>query len=146
MTVFPDGTKERLHGHNYQMKIVIDLAEVATATFLDLNVGKGAMERICRRWNEHLLLPERAPELEIVSRDQDSLEFRLCGKRYVVPADEVVFLPIDNISVEGLAMHVAELIVADVREELRRGKVVGIEVEIAELPGQGARYYLPFTG
>ena len=37
--------------------------------------------------------------------------FRLCGKRYVVPREDVILLPIDNIAVEPLAAHICELLI-----------------------------------
>ena len=35
MTVFPGGTKERLHGHNFQVHVTVELRDVAFAAFLD---------------------------------------------------------------------------------------------------------------
>jgi 6-pyruvoyltetrahydropterin/6-carboxytetrahydropterin synthase len=142
MTVFPDGAKERLHGHNFQVTVALDLHTVAFETFLDLGVVKQALHALCREWNEHLLLPELCPRLEILGRDPLEVDFRLCGKRYLVPAEDVIFLPLENVIVETLAVELARRLVARLGAELRRDVVAGILVEVREAPGQGGAYYL----
>ena len=68
-------------------------------------------------------------------RDEDEVEFKLCGERYVMPRHDALLLPIDNISVESLAAHVAELLAA------RLGGTPharSLSVTVEESPGQGA--------
>jgi 6-pyruvoyltetrahydropterin/6-carboxytetrahydropterin synthase len=142
MTVFPDGTKERLHGHNFNVSVALDLAGVAFESFLDLGILKREIARLCREWNEHLLLAERCPALAILRREPDEVEVALCGKRYVVPAEDVVFLPVDNVTVENLAVEVGRRLAERLAPELERGQVVGMEVEVREARGQGATFYL----
>lgn len=136
MTVFADGTKERLHGHNYTVAVVLEVDRIDLASMIPFTPIKVAIRELCAAWKEHLLLAARNPWLTIV-RDADELEFTLCGQRYVVPRGDALLLPIDNISVEALAAHVADLI---------RGKLAAaslpaaatLEVTIEESPGQGA--------
>jgi len=141
MTVFPDGAKERLHGHNYTVGVGLDLREVSFTALLDLGTVAGAVAAQCREWNERLLLPERCPALEIVRRDDAELEFRLQGKRYVVPADDAILLPVDNVIVENLSIEFARRFVARMGAALRRDLVTGVEVEVSEIPGLGGSYY-----
>ena len=144
MTVFPDGSKERLHGHNFNVTVALDLLTVAPSAFLDLGIVKRALVEQCREWNERLLLPERSTRLEILRRDAE-VEFRLCGKRYLLPAEDVVFLPLDNVIVETLAMEIARRMVERLAPSLRSDVVAGVEVEVVEARGQGGRYYLPLA-
>jgi len=141
MTVFPDGAKEKLHGHNYHVTVALDLRTVAFDTLIDIGVVKRALESLCREWNEHLLLAERCPRLEIARRDEE-VEFRLCGKRYVLPAEDVVFLPLENILVETLAQELARRLYERLGGVLRPDVVAGLQVEVAEVRGQGATFYL----
>lgn len=141
ITVFPDGTKERLHGHNFGVRVAIDLKDIAFSSFLDFGVVKRAVDAQCREWNECLLLAEKCPYLEIQKRTDEELELRICGKRYVIPADEVLFLPVENVVVEALAVAFAGALLK--RMVLGRDLVSGIEVEVTESPGQGAIYYQP---
>lgn len=138
MTVYPNGRKERLHGHNFQVFLAIDLASGGFAEMIDLDVARDALAAICAEWKERLVLPARNRFLEIV-RDDTELEFRLCGDRYVVPRGDVALLPIENASVEGLAEHVAARLGAAMAGVVG---ITGLEVRFEELPGIGASYYL----
>lgn len=138
MTVYPNGRKERLHGHNFRVFLGIDLSDASFASMIDLDVARHALDAICREWKERLLLPAKNPFLEIL-RDDSELEFRLCGDRYLVPRGDVVLLPIENASVEGLAEHIA-LRLAEPLAPL--APVTALEVRLEELPGIGASFRL----
>jgi 6-pyruvoyltetrahydropterin/6-carboxytetrahydropterin synthase len=138
MTVFPDGTKERLHGHNYQLGVAIDVADVALARMLPFATLKAALSELCAAWKERVLIAEANPHLEVIRRDAREVELRLCGDRYVFPAGDVLFLPIDNISVEALAGHCAALLHATLAAPLAAPHILSLEVTCEESPGQGA--------
>jgi 6-pyruvoyltetrahydropterin/6-carboxytetrahydropterin synthase len=144
MTVFPDGSKEKLHGHNFHVTVGLDLRDASLANLIDIGLIKKALEAICREWNEHLLVAENCPALEIVRRD-DEVEIKLCGKRYVAPAEDVIFLPVDNIVVENLSAEVARRLVARLGPILRPDVVLGLDVEVREAPGQGGATYLALS-
>lgn len=139
MTVFPDGSKEKLHGHNFNVSVALDLTTVAFETLLDLGIVKRAVEAQCREWNEHLLLGEKNPRLEIVRREPE-LEFFLCGQRYVLPAEDIILLPIDNVIVETLAIEFARRVIERLGPALRPDVVCGVEVDVREARGQGGSY------
>lgn len=141
MTVFPDGSKERLHGHNFNVTVAIDLHHVSFESFMDIGILKKAVDACCRDWNERILLPESSPRIEFIRRDEVEVEFRLCGKRYVVPAEDAVILPCDNVVVENLTILFAQRLVERMGDALRRDVVAGIEVDVREARGQGGTYY-----
>jgi 6-pyruvoyltetrahydropterin/6-carboxytetrahydropterin synthase len=143
MTVYPGGRKERLHGHNFRIFLDVDLADGSMARMVDLDVFRRALDAICAAWKERLLVAEHNPYFELVVDDGREIEFRLCGDRYVCPRDDVALLPIENASVEGLAEHVAALVVERVVGAIDRAIVVGLEVRIEELPGIGASVRMP---
>jgi 6-pyruvoyltetrahydropterin/6-carboxytetrahydropterin synthase len=134
MTVFPDGTKERLHGHNYTVAVAVELDGVALAAMLPFAALRLAVGELCTAWKERVLLAARNPFLAIVRDDERELEVKLCGDRYVFPRDDVLLLPIDNISCEALAAHVAELL----RPRIASPHARALEVTVEEHPGQGA--------
>ncbi len=142
MTVFPDGSKERLHGHNFNVAVALDLRAVGFEHLIDIGVVKAAVEAQCREWNEHLLLGEHNPRLTIVRRAPE-LEFTLCGRRYVVPADEAILLPVDNVVVENLSVEFARRVIARLGPVLRPDVVAGVEVDVREARGQGGSSYWP---
>ena len=65
------------------------------------------------------------------------VELTLCGDRYVFPRGDVLVLPIDNISVEALAAHCAELLKAKLAAVLPK-HARRLEVTVEESPGQGS--------
>jgi 6-pyruvoyltetrahydropterin/6-carboxytetrahydropterin synthase len=135
MTVFPDGTKERLHGHNYTIGLRLEVERVELAAMIPFAPVKAAIGDLCRAWKEHVLLASENPYFSLI-RDDSELEITLCGERYVFPRGDVLLLPIDNISVEALASHVASLL----RDELTAlgARAIALQVTIEESPGQGA--------
>lgn len=139
MTVFPDGRCERLHGHNYYLAAAVDLESIAFADMIDFGVIKDALAALCDSWKEHLLLAERNPHYQLVRRDEVETEFTLCGKRYVIPTEDIIALPIDNVSVEALAAHAADRLLERLGGAL--AGAVGLEVRIEENPGQGGSCY-----
>jgi len=146
MTVFPDGTKERLHGHNYQLAVALEVSDVSLGAMIPFAPIKAALAELCAAWKERLLLAEKNPHFEIVRDEAREIEFRLCGARYVLPRGDVLLLPIDNIAVEPLAAHVADLLAERLSAILAPAHVLGLEATIEESPGQGASCYLSLRG
>jgi len=132
MTVFPDGTKERLHGHNYAIGVAIEVQRVDLPSMLPFHEVKAALAALCAAWKERVLIAEKNPHLRIL-RDDTELELTLCGERYVMPRGDALLLPIDNISVEALAAHVAALLFPALPPI-----AVALEATVTESPGQGA--------
>jgi 6-pyruvoyltetrahydropterin/6-carboxytetrahydropterin synthase len=135
MTVFPDGSKERLHGHNYTVGLTLELREASFATMIEFARFREILAGLCGELRERVLVAERNPHHEWVRRDGRELEFRLCGQRYVLPADDVRVLPIDNASVEALAGYLAGRVAEALRET---PGLSALELTVEEAPGQGA--------
>jgi len=141
MTVLPDGSKERLHGHNYQVAVSVELRDVSFQHFLHFDVFKRALEGQCKEWDEHLLLAEKNPHLTIMRRDAVELEFTLAGKHYVVPADEALLLPIENVVVETLSVEFCRRFIERMGAALDPSLIAAVEVTVTETRGQGGSYY-----
>ena len=130
MTVFPDGTKERLHGHNYTLAIALEVSDIALDAMVPFKAIKDALATVCDRWKEHFLLPTKSPHLAVHDGG-----FTLAGASYAMPRGDVLELPIDNISVESLASHAADILLGMLDLP---PVVLAIEVTVEESPGQGA--------
>jgi 6-pyruvoyltetrahydropterin/6-carboxytetrahydropterin synthase len=140
MTVFADGSKERLHGHNYTIAVELEVERVDLQAMIPFAPIKAALAELCALWKEHVLVATKNPFFELV-RDDDELEFKLCSERYVMPRQDALLLPIDNISVEALAAHIASLL----RDRIPQEGVTSLAVTVEESPGQGARCELPLS-
>lgn len=140
MTVFADGTKEALHGHNYIPEISLKLKRASLQSMLPFVEVKKAMKAVSAAWDEKLLLPDRCPFFKVMDESDREIEFTLCGKRYVIPREETIRLPVDNVTAESLA----EQYFAQWREraspDLLSENVLEVEVRIDEICGQGASY------
>ena len=136
MTVFPDGTKERLHGHNYTLALAIEIAQIDFASMIPFAPIKAALGELCAELKERVLIATKNPHYVQVS-DGSELEFRLCGQRYVMPREDALLLPRDNISVEALASYAATRLLERLTV-LDAAHVKALEVTIEENPGQGA--------
>ncbi len=138
MTVFPDGSKERLHGHNYYISLTLELSSIEFGSMLDFGPIKDALADLCGEWKEHILLATQNPYYELVCLTESEIEFLLCKQRYVLPRTDVLLLPIDNLAVEPLSKLACDRLCANMKEHLSSEVVQAIEVTIEENPGQGA--------
>ena len=147
MTVFPDGGKESLHGHNYQVELTVELTEPGLARMLSYEVFKQALKTVCNAWDEKVLIAAGNPWLELLPAEAGECAFRLCGKRYVLPEDEVTMLEVDNITAENLARLLFERFWAELTADRAvpwRDRLIAISVRIDESRGQGATYAIRF--
>lgn len=138
MTVFPDGSKEALHGHNYQVELGVTLKDASFAKMISFSEFKNVLKSLCENWDEKVLLASKNPFLEELRKDKKEIEFKLCKKRYVLPIEEVELLPIENISSESLAQYFLELFVKQTGAKALRKTTGELSIRIEESPGQGA--------
>lgn len=140
MTVFPDGTKEALHGHNYRTELTVEFATQSLEQLIAFSEFKKAMKQICQEWDEKVILAAKCPHMKIQKDSAGELDFTLCGKHYVLPKDEVILLPIDNVVTEALACEFSRQLVAKLDPRVLRAPVTQLELKVEEITGQGASY------
>jgi 6-pyruvoyltetrahydropterin/6-carboxytetrahydropterin synthase len=145
MTVFPDGRKERLHGHNYTVSVALELSAISFADLIDFGAIKAEVAALCREWRERTLVAEHNPDTRI-GRSNGELELVVCGRRYFLPEEDALLLPIDNTTVEALSALWAELLATRLAAVLATSVATGLEVRIEESPGQGASTFLALPG
>lgn len=140
--IFDEKHAERLHGHNYQVRVDIktpsekDLHE--NGYFLDFNVFKKYIKSRLDRWDEIVLMPEKHEDMKFKKTDK-SLEVSFRDRFYVFPVNEVILLPVTNTSVEQLSRLLAE----DFYNEFKRYGVLKVKVYVEETQGQGASTIVP---
>jgi 6-pyruvoyl-tetrahydropterin synthase len=132
------GFREPLHGHNYQVSVRIEAALGPDGYVLDFGLVKRVAKALCEELDERVLLPERSDCLGVARLD-DAVEVTTeLGDRFRFPAADVRLLPIAHSSAEELAAYLlARLRDALAGEAGGRG-IVGLEVGVAEAPGQAA--------
>ena len=143
MTVFSENRKERLHGHNFTLALDIALRSVTFKDIIDFAKIKSEMAALCAEWKERTLLPGENPYfIESKTNSGGGFAFSLCGENYSLPIEDVLVLPIDNVTVEALANHACSLLRDRLRPILAE-VAISIAVRVEESPGQGARVCLP---
>lgn len=138
--IFPDGSKERLHGHNYQVRCEIAGDLGSHGLVIDFKQAKPVVKALCDELDEHWLVPGLHAELTCTHRDDGHSEviYRAC--RYLVPSDEVIVLPLNNISAENLAAWFGRTLLARLRERFGPVRVRRLRVLVSETSGQDGVY------
>ena len=139
--IFPDGTAERLHGHNY--KVFVDLHTALDPHGLVVNFQeiKPMVRRICDELDEHMLIPGEHPVLT-TKRVGPHLEIVYRERRYLVPAEEVLVLPIGNTSAENLAAWFGRTLRQRMQTAWPSLDVRELSIGIEETPGQRGTWTL----
>lgn len=134
--IFADGTREELHGHNYQVRVTVEGQLDPGDVVVDFVKLKPLVKKVCDSIDHRCIFPESHPLLSI-RLERGSYEIVFAGKdRFVLPERDVVLLPIKNTSTERLAEWIAGVVRKRVAETCP-GAILGLlEVEVEESGGQ----------
>ncbi|MGC9308539.1 MAG: 6-pyruvoyl trahydropterin synthase family protein [Thermoplasmatota archaeon] len=123
----------RLHGHTYAVHAVVEGKQDEMGIVVDFSTLKETLQRIADELDHYLLIPKRA-NIELTRQD-DSIETVFRGKRYVLPAEDCLLLPLHATSAENLAGYILKRL----REEMTIPPgVTSISIGVDEGYGQGA--------
>ncbi len=148
-TIFNDSEVESLHGHNYHVSVTIICRDLQQGLIIEFRQLKNIIKQVCDSLDEKILLPSEYPLLKICKENEHfHVVFNGAGftKEYRFPCDEVVILPLVNITVELLARYVCELLSQKLLTDCRNADhafpetLLAIEVEVEESAGQSATY------
>lgn len=137
--IFNETEAEMLHGHNYQVKVDIVCPEnkrhQQLGYFIDFNVFKKIIKAKLDLWDEQILLPALHPDMKYkVSLDGKNYEIHFRDRYYSFPKQEVVWLEINNTSVEQLSLLLAQ----EFHKDFSIYHVEKVRVLVEETRGQSA--------
>jgi 6-pyruvoyltetrahydropterin/6-carboxytetrahydropterin synthase len=138
--IFPDGSAERLHGHNYRVYVEVDAALSEHGLVLDFIQVKPVVRELCDELDEHWLLPGEHHELAHGLRDDGIVEVRYRDRYYAAPEADVIVLPINNTSAENLATWMARQLAARLEKRFPDVVVNRLRVAVEETSGQRGVY------
>lgn len=138
--IFPDGSAERLHGHNYRVFLEVGAELSEFGLVIDFQRVKPVVRRLLESLNERLLLPGEHRELRVNEVDEDSLEVLYRERRYLVPRLDALVLPINNTSTENLAAWIGRRLFDLLPEEFEGLVLRDLRVAVEETPGQRGVY------
>ena len=131
-TLFPDGSAELLHGHNYHVAVEVggmDLDEYGM--LCDFVRLKTAIREICERLDSCTLIPSRSPHISVV-QDTESVRLAYGHRRYRLPREDVRILDLENTTIELLAA----LLWQELAPKVRDTQVSHLGISVAETAGQ----------
>jgi 6-pyruvoyltetrahydropterin/6-carboxytetrahydropterin synthase len=141
--IFADGTREPLHGHNYQVGVKLEGELDGAGVILDFISFKPVVKRICDDLDHRTLIQTESPILK-VSRRNKTVEILYKKETFLLPRSDVILLPLTNTSTELLAEYVSQQIRRKVRRQFPRTMVRTIEVSVEEARGQRGTFYGEF--
>lgn len=139
-TILGPERAERLHGHNYYVRVELTLAKLSDELGLafDFNVVKPLIQTLCQDLDEYFLLPTRSPHLKI-QKQGGQIEIQFHNKRFSFPATDVKELAIANVTCEELARYLTVHLAAALPKNLGISELM---VDVHETRGQGVAFSL----
>lgn len=142
--IFPDGSAERLHGHNYRVYVEVEARLSQHGLVIDFKHIKPLVRELLEELDEHWLLPGEHPVLRWNERDDGVVEVRYLERYYAAPAADVLVLPINNTSAENLSAYLGRELLSRLARRFTDLAVARLQVAVEETPGQrGVYLYTP---
>jgi 6-pyruvoyltetrahydropterin/6-carboxytetrahydropterin synthase len=123
---------ECLHGHNWRVSVTVEGEIEENGMVMDFLELRKVVAEECSRLDHRVLLPEKSKHIKATSR-QDEVKVEVGGKAYSLPAQDVLFLPVKEVTAEEIARLIAERLLQKLPRNLKR-----LEVKVEEAPGQSA--------
>ena len=138
--IFPDGSAERLHGHNYRVYAEVEGPLSEQGLVMDFYSIKPLLRDLVEQLDEVWLLPGEHPELKIQTREDGVVEVRYSERYYAAPKEDVLVLPLNNTSVENMAAWLGKKLRAALAEKFPQVEPDKIWLAVEESPGQRGVY------
>ena len=135
-TIFSATEREQLHGHNYYVSIAFSFELKPQGLSFDYRYYKKKMLAICSKLDRQLLLPSQSPYLRI-EEDSDYWVAHFNQKKLPFLKEDVVILPLANITIEELSHWFLQMMLEDQKTIAEHG-IQEIEVKVYNGPGQSA--------
>jgi 6-pyruvoyltetrahydropterin/6-carboxytetrahydropterin synthase len=138
--IFPDGSKERLHGHNYHVDAEIEGQLTDRGLVIDFILVKPVIRELCDSLDELWLIPGEHPDLKVTPGEDGHTDVTYRECHYRAPSDEIRILPLNNTSAENLATWIGRELVKRIGQEFGRTQIEKLRLAVSETPGQWGVY------
>ncbi len=138
--IFPDGTAERLHGHNYRVYVEIEARLDPYGLVIDFQEVKPIIHDLVEEYDECWILPGEQDELSITERADGVVEVRYQDRYYAAPREDVKVLPLNNTSVENLSTHLGRELQNRLHAKYEDVFIRGLRLAVEETVGQRGVY------
>ncbi len=134
--IFPDGSAERLHGHNYRVYCEVGGPLSEFGLVLDFQKTKPLIRELVDQLDERWLIPGEHRELTWNEREDGVVEVRYRERYYAAPKEDIRILPINNTSVENMAAWLGRQLKASIERNFPEVTIDQIMFAVEENPGQ----------
>ena len=138
--IFPDGSAERLHGHNYRVFVEVDATLSEHGLVIDFKEIKPVVRELLDSLDERFLIPGEHPVLTHSVREDDVCEIRYLDRYYAAPAEDVLVMPMNNTSSENLASWIGREVLSLLTKRFGEVKTRELRVAVEETSGQRGVY------
>ena len=122
---------ERIHGHNYRVKIELKGELDKNRMVMDFRVIKEVIMEVIDRLDHKLLLPAKKGTMKLVEKE-DQIEVTTATKFYSIPKEDYLLLPIKSTTAEDLSKYIFD--------ELKKQIPLVTKVYVSETDGSTAFY------
>ncbi len=140
--IFPDGSAERLHGHNYRVYVELEARLSPFGLVVDFLHIKPIIRELCDALDEHWILPGKHPELTIEELPDEHLEVRYRERVYRAPRADVIVLEINNTSAENLAAYLGRALFEKLKVQFPELACSYLRLAVEETSGQRGVFHL----
>lgn len=98
---------ERLHGHNYRVRVDVPGPLDDNQYVVDFIVLRDSLQEIVNQLDHHMLLPTDHPLIKVVPNERE-VEVTFADRRWVFPHGDCVLLPLANTTAELLARYIGK--------------------------------------
>ena len=134
--IFPDGSAERLHGHNYRVYVEVGGPLSEHGLVLNFQSLKPLVRELVDELDEAWLIPGEHPVLQWSEREDGVVEVRYRERYYAAPKEDVRILPINNTSVENMAAWLGGRLRQRIEENFPEVRIDHLQFAVEENPGQ----------
>jgi 6-pyruvoyltetrahydropterin/6-carboxytetrahydropterin synthase len=142
--LFANGSREPLHGHNYQVSVTVEGDLDRAGVILNFITFKPLIKQICDDLDHRTLIQSDSSHLKI-QRNGKEVRVFYKDQRIILPRRDIILLPLVNTSTELLAEYLAEQIRRKIRAQFPAAQVHLIEVGVEESRGQRGVFRQEFS-
>lgn len=133
-TIFSASERERLHGHNFFVRISVDTWIQDNGMAFNYDEMKRRVVSLCQGLNEYFLLPGNSPHLKI-KHVSDKVLASFNGEELSFLKKDVLVLPLVNISLEELGSWFIDQIRSD-KTQFDAWRIERLCISVYSEPGQ----------
>jgi len=129
------GTCENLHGHNFHLELEARGQNTDDAFVIDFVLLNRLAAQVCLELHDGVLLPADSTEVAIAERD-GMVAVESYGKRFLLPRENAILLPVSNTTAEMLALHIGNRLVEALARSGADANLASLRVAVEEADNQ----------